>query len=147
MTVSIVPFAQEHISSALQLWLDSPGVRLNDADTPSGLARFLERNPGVSFVAVDGDRVIGTLLCGHDGRRGYLQHMAVAEPYRRSGLGRQLVACTLQALTAIEIHKAHVFVVRENPFAGLFWERLGWQLRDDVHIYSTSIEQLVQPND
>jgi len=141
MTAAIVPFLPEHIPAALKLWSESPGVRLNDTDTLAGLARFLDRNPGLSLAVVDEGQLVGTLLCGHDGRRGYLQHMAVAEAYRRLGLGRQLVEGCLEALREIDIHKCHVFVVRDNPFAGLFWERLGWIVRDDVHIYSGSNER------
>jgi GNAT superfamily N-acetyltransferase len=95
----------------------------------------------LSLAVVDEGLLVGTLLCGHDGRRGFLQHMAVAEPYRRLGLGRQLVERTFTALSEIGIHKCHVFVMRENPFAGLFWERLGWERRDDIQIYSGSWEQ------
>ncbi len=141
MPAAIVAFVPEHIPAAIKLWSESPGVKVNETDTPAGLLRFLERNPGLSLAVIDEGEVVGTLLCGHDGRRGYLQHMAVAEPYRQMGLGRQLVDGCLHALHEIDIHKCHVFVVRDNPFAGLFWERLGWVLRDDVHIYSGTSER------
>ena len=136
MPVKIVPFLPEHIPPAIELWRHSPGVRLNDTDTPESLTRFLQRNAGLSLAVLEEGELVGTLLCGHDGCRGYLRHLAIAERCRRMGLGRELVGLALAALRAIDIQKCHVFVVHDNPFGGLFWERLGWTLRDDVHVYS-----------
>src|SRR5207247_6040820 len=99
---------------------------------------YLNRNPGLSFVAMNRDKFVGVLLAGHDGRRGYLQHMAVDKEYRNQGIGRQLVNTCLQALQAIGIEKCHLFVLKSNTSGADFWHHLGWALRDDVQMFSIS---------
>jgi len=108
------------------------GVRLRGADSRAGIAKYLARNPGHSFVAEEGGRVVGCLLGGHDGRRGYLYHLAVAPEARRRGTGSALVARTLDALRAAGIEKVHADVLPENEAGLAFWLRRGWQRRDDI---------------
>ena len=74
----------------LTLWQRTPGLGLSNADSREGIRSFLERNPGLCFVCQEGERLIGTILCGHDARRGYIYHLAVDEAYRKRGIGRQL---------------------------------------------------------
>jgi ribosomal protein S18 acetylase RimI-like enzyme len=97
---------------------------------------YLARNPGMSFVACDGGRVVGAVLCGTDGRRGYLHHLAVAAPDRQRGLGRALVQRCLDALAAAGITKCHLFVFAPNIPARNFWTRIGWRLREDIVVMS-----------
>lgn len=78
--------------AALALWHRCAGMGLSDADELVPLSHFLERNPGLNFIALDGESLVGTVLCGTDGRRGYLYHLAVDPLYRRRGIGRELVA-------------------------------------------------------
>jgi ribosomal protein S18 acetylase RimI-like enzyme len=122
--------------AALALWRSSPGVQLAGGDTRDGIRGFLERNPGHSFVACEGDRLVAVALCGHDGRRGYLHHLAVADEHRERGVGRSLVERCLAELRRAGIAKCHVFVARENKEALAFWGAVGWILRDDLEMLS-----------
>jgi ribosomal protein S18 acetylase RimI-like enzyme len=130
--IRIHPMTIADYDEAMALWQATEGMGLRPADERQHIARYLARNPGLSFVARDGDRLVGTVLCGHDGRRGYLQHLAVDRAYRRQGIGRALVAQTLDALRAIDINKCHLFVIKTNTAAIEFWKHIGWFERDDI---------------
>jgi N-acetylglutamate synthase len=125
--------------AVLALWKAAEGVGLSAADERPAIARYLERNPGMSFVACDDGRIVGAALCGHDGRRGYLHHLAVALPCRRRGLGRQLAERCLAALAAVGIDKCHLFVFGGNAAGAAFWKRIGWTLRTDLMILSKQV--------
>ena len=118
------------------LWRSSEGVGLSDADSREGAARFLERNPGLSFVARDGEHLVGVVLCGHDGRRGYIHHLAVSKPHRRQGLGRALVERCLSALGRDGIGKGHIFVFADNQDTVAFWRSIGWTQRVELVMMS-----------
>ena len=125
--------------AVLALWKASEGIGLSAADERPAIARYLERNPGMSFVACQEGRIVGAVLCGHDGRRGYMHHLAVAPPCRRQGLGRQLVERCLVALAATGIDKCHLFVFGGNSAGVAFWKRIGWTERTDLAILSTQV--------
>jgi ribosomal protein S18 acetylase RimI-like enzyme len=110
--------------SALRLWNGSPGT--TTADTPAEVRRFLRRNPGTSFVALAGRRLVGAVLGGHDGRRGALWHLAVRRGARQRGTGRALAERVAAALAARGIRKINILVLPENRGALRFWRRLGW---------------------
>jgi len=114
------------------LWKASPGVGLYPGDDRAGIERFLRRNPGLSFVARDGRNVVGAVLCGHDGRRGYVTHLAVDAVCRGEGLGTRLIEQCLDALASAGIEKVHLFVFKDNRGARAFWKRIGWEERDDL---------------
>lgn len=133
-------FVARDIDPALQLWRNTEGIGVSDADRPDRIREFLDRNPGLSYVAASSDTLHGTILCGTDGRRGYIHHLAVAEESRRSGIGRALVVRSLSALSRIGIRKCHTFVFQSNPFGELFWSRMGWQRRDDLFVYSQTLD-------
>lgn len=120
----------------LGLWHRTPGVRVSEADTREGLAAYFVRNPGLSFTARTLSGIVGTIMAGHDGRRGYLQHLAVDAGYRRRGIGTELVRHSLAALAASGITKAHLFALEENESGKEFWRRLGWTERRDVVLFS-----------
>lgn len=113
-----------------------PGVTWRAADARHALERYLVRNPGLSFVARSEAQLVGCVMCGHDGRRGYLQHLAVDPAYRSGGIGRQLVRRCLEAVTQLGIEKVHLDVLIENQEAQQFWQSLGWSRRDDLLRYS-----------
>ena len=140
---SITPFAEEHIPAVLDLWRATEHIGLSSADEPSALASFLRRNPGFSFVATDNSHVVGAVLCGHDGRRGYIHHLAVSPSHRRRELGSKLLQCCLNVLACSGIQKCHAFVFHSNPNGALFW-----YLRDgrSVMICSFSRRIPVAPN-
>ena len=126
---TIVPLAPADIPEVLALWAQTEGMSLRDADSPEALGRFLERNPGCSFIARRQGRLAGVALAGHDGRRGYLYHVAVAATERRQGVGRGLVEHCLTALYDQGILKSHLFVFDHNEEGKKFWRRLGFQER------------------
>jgi ribosomal protein S18 acetylase RimI-like enzyme len=118
------------------LWQATEGVGLSDCDTREGVGQFLERNEGLSLVAFDGDVLAGVILCGHDGRRGYLSHLAVRESSRRKGTARSLVDQCLAALRRHAIDKCHIFVFASNQSAIAFWKDIGWDERFELIVLS-----------
>jgi N-acetylglutamate synthase len=134
----IRPMVVTDISPALALWMGMPGITLREADTPAMLERYLIRNPGMRLVAMSADRLAGVVLAGHDGRRGYLHHVAVHETFRRRGLGRSLVEQCLGALSSEGILKCHIFVNADNADGKVFWKRLGWSERPGINLMSVT---------
>ena len=120
----------------LALWQASEGVGLSDADSEESIAGYLHRNPGLSFVAHDGEHLVGAVLCGHDGRRGYIHHLAVSESHRRQGLGRALAERCLSALRRDGIDKCHIFVFAANRDTSAFWKSIGWTQRVELVMMS-----------
>jgi ribosomal protein S18 acetylase RimI-like enzyme len=134
--VEILQFDSSDYDEVMALWQRTEGLTLRDADSRAAVTRYLVHNPGLSFVARDGGRVVGAVLAGTDGRRGYLQHLAVAPTHRRQGLGTNLANRVLTALRARGIAKCHLFIRCENRQGRQFWESLGWTARDDVTLMS-----------
>jgi len=122
--------------AVLALWQASPGVGLSDADSPQAIARFLERNPGLCFVAEVEGALAGAVLCGHDSRRGYLYHLAVHPQFQRRGIGQALVEVCLEGLRQLDIHKCHIFVYGDNEPGLAFWRAGGWVQRFELVILS-----------
>ncbi|BBI63189.1 GNAT family N-acetyltransferase [Vreelandella sulfidaeris] len=122
--------------AAIALWSESEGVRIRDADSRQGIEKYLLRNPGLSFVAeVEGD-LVGTIMAGHDGKRGYVQHLSVADSHRRLGIATRLVSLCLEALESEGILKSHLMILPENKAAQKFWANQGWAYRSDILLYS-----------
>ncbi len=128
--------APDDYPALLDLMRRTPGVSVRDADTPEGLARFLARNPGLSFVAELDGRLVGCLMGGHDGRRGHLHHLAVDAACRRRGVAAALVERCLAALEREGIRKTHIDVYRDNAAGNAFWRHAGWTRRDDTYRFS-----------
>ncbi len=126
----------EDYTAVTHLWQAVEGVGLSAADSAENIARYLARNPGLSFVASLDNRLVGAVLCGHDGRRGYLHHLAVDAAHRRTGIGRQLVTHCLAALDGMGIDKCHLFVFAANHDAQAFWKRAGWTQRIELQLFS-----------
>ncbi len=122
--------------AVLALWQSADGVGLSDADSREAIGRYLARNPGCSFTAWDGDLLVGAVLCGHDGRRGYVHHLAVRPSHRRRGIGKALTTRCLDALAAEGIDKCHLFVFAVNADAIVFWKGVGWSQRVDLNVMS-----------
>lgn len=120
----------------LSLMGRTPGVCVREADSPERVAAYLGRNPGMSFVALHEGRVVGCAMCGHDGRRGYLQHVMVEPAHRRSGIATALVARCLDRLEEAGILKCHLDVLATNEAGKAFWANRGWIRRDDVQKFS-----------
>ncbi len=120
------------------LWSFTKGVVMREGDNPENFNRFLERNPNCSYAAwQEHELLAGAILAGHDGRRGYLYHLAVKPGLRRQGIGRQLVEKALSSMHAQGINKFHAYVKRRNVTSSLFWKHMGWDLRSDICVYSS----------
>ncbi len=113
--------------AALELWKKVEGLEIAEGDDRESVAQFLIRNPGSSRVAFDGPTIVGVVLCGHDGRRGHIYHLAVDQAYRGCGLGKRLVDECLERLRAAGVVRA-IILVEDNNFGGAeFWRRGGWE--------------------
>jgi N-acetylglutamate synthase len=142
MNITISPFTIELYDSVLGLWQQCEGVGLSSADSKECIRSYLERNPGMSFVAAMGAKVVGAVLAGHDGRRGYIHHLAIHPAHRRKSLGCQLVDRCLAVLAEAGIQKCHIFIFNENTDGIDFWKSIGWIHRSDISIVSKNIEPL-----
>lgn len=127
------------------LWLATPGMGLNTTDdSREGIARFLGRNPGTCFVAEQGGQLVGAIMAGHDGRRGYIYHTCVRAENRQSGLGRALVEAVLDALRAEGIHKVALTVFDRNEGGNAFWARMGFTTREDLVYRNRELTEMVR---
>lgn len=140
MDIQIREFMPEDTILAIELWKASEGIGLSAADEPIQIARYLMRNPGMSFTAWDGEKMIGAVLCGHDGRRGYLHHLAVHVDYRGRGIGQALAERCHSAMHSEGIDKVHIFVFRENQPALTFWQRINYQPRENLALLSRNLD-------
>lgn len=122
MDYEIEEMAIEDFEEVTALWRKTEGVGLSESDDKSNIAIFLERNPGLSFIARNANgEIVGAVLCGHDGRRGYLHHLAVAANHRRKGIGKFLVAKCLSELRKLGLPKCNIFIFENNAKGIAFW--------------------------
>lgn len=129
--------------SVYALWLSCAGMGLNDLDdSPEGIARYLRRNPSTCFVAEKDTRIVGVILSGHDGRRGFIHHTAVHPDCRGQGIGHQLVETALTALKAEGIHKVALVVFDRNQVGNGFWEKEGFTAREDLVYRNRALSEL-----
>ena len=127
------------------LWMSCKNMGFNDIDdSKEGIARFLERNPNTSFVAIENDELLGIILGGHDGRRGYIYHMSVAENHRKKGIGSALVEKCLESFKNEKISKVALLVFKYNETGNAFWEKQGFILREDVNYRNIGLRELVR---
>lgn len=122
--------------SVVALMQQTPGVSLRDADSRAATERYLLRNPALSFVAVESGALVGCVMSGHDGRRGYLQHLVVLPAHRNRGIASGLVEACLAELERLGIFKSHIDVLQTNAPGQRYWEGRGWKLRTDIRRYS-----------
>jgi N-acetylglutamate synthase len=113
--------------AAVQIWQRVEGVEIAEGDGRKGIAAFLTRNPGLSRVAIDGPAIVGVALCGHDGRRGHIYHLAVDPAYQGRGLGKRLLNECLDRLRRAGLERAIILVASDNPRGREFWKRCGWE--------------------
>ena len=135
----------EDYDSVYALWLGCPGMGLNNLDdSREGIARYLARNPETCFVAEEGGRILGAILTGHDGRRGFISHTAVAAGYQRRGIGTRLVETALKALKEQGIHKVNLVAFVRNEKGNAFWEKMGFTLRPDLVYRNRVLTEMVR---
>ncbi len=140
MGFTLSPFTIDRYEDVITLWKEMEGIGLSEADSKDNIRFYLERNPNMSFVAEDKEgALLGAVLCGHDGRRGYIHHLAVRQGFRRQGMGRKLVQECLSRLQTIGIQKCHIFIFHDNQNGINFWKSMGWILREDLRIISKNI--------
>ena len=131
--IVIRPMGIGDYEAVYRLWISTPGMGLNTVDdSRDGIAKYLLRNPGLSFVAMDGAELAGVILCGHDGRRGIIHHTAVRQALRRRGIARALAEAAIEALKREGIAKVWLVVFRKNETGNAFWEELGFADRTDL---------------
>lgn len=127
------------------LWLSCKGMGLNDTDdSREGIRRFLDRNPDTCFGAFEADMLIGVILVGNDGRRGFIYHTAVSPKHREKGVGTTLVNAALEALGRLGITKTALVVFGKNEVGNAFWEKQGFTVRDDLVYRNRALVEMVR---
>lgn len=125
------------------VWINTPGMGLNSTDdSKEGIEKYLKRNPTTSFVAECDGKVVGVIMAGHDGRRGYLHHTAVLSAYRNQGIAKTLVEAAMKALEKEGIHKVALVAFKKNEIGNGFWEYLGFVEREDIVYRNKNIHYL-----
>lgn len=141
--IYIRPMTVEDYDDVYRLWTLTEGMGLNNLDdTKTGINIFLQRNPNTCFVATFHNEIIGTIISGHDGRRGYIYHTAVSENFRKKGIGQKLVALSLSALKTEGINKVALVVFSKNKLGNLFWEKIGFRKREDLIYRDKTINEM-----
>ena len=140
--VEIREMRPEDYDGVYALWMTIKGFGIRSVDdSREGIARFLRRNPTTSVVALLGDKVIGGILCGHDGRRGCLYHVCVAKEYRRQGIGKGMVVRAMNALKSEHINKVSLIAFTKNDIGNAFWNCIGWTRRLDLNYYDFTLNE------
>ena len=125
---------------ALWMRIKGFGIRSID-DSREGVERFIKRNPTTSVVAVEDGKIVGSILCGHDGRRGTLYHVCVDEAYRMHGIGKSMVVACMEALVEEQINKVTIIAFTKNDIGNAFWKEIGWTKREDLNYYDFTLNE------
>ncbi len=125
-----------------ELWNSIKGFGIRSVDDScEGVGRFLKRNPTTSVVAVEDDKIVGAILCGHDGRRGCLYHVCVHKDYRMRGIGKAMVGFAMEALKEEQISKVSLIAFTKNDIGNAFWKEIGWTKREDLNYYDFTLNE------
>lgn len=128
--------AIEDYDGVYALWMSIRGFAIRSIDdSREGVERFLSRNPGISVVAAKDGEIVGSILCGHDGRRGCLYHVCVREDFRMQGIGKSMVVYCMDALEKEHISKVSLIAFTKNDVGNAFWKEIGWTKREDLNYY------------
>ena len=132
----------EDYENVYKLWMtiDGFGIRSID-DSQEGVARFLKRNPTTSVVAEADGKIVGAILCGHDGRRGCFYHVCVQKEYRKHGIGKAMAVFCMKALKEEEINKVSLIAFQKNEGGNQFWRKVGWTFREDLNYYDFTLNE------
>ena len=132
----------EDYENVYKLWMtiDGFGIRSID-DSEAGVARFLRRNPTTSVVAEVEGKIVGAILCGHDGRRGCFYHVCVHQEYRKHGIGKAMAVFCMKALQEEEINKVSLIAFQKNEGGNQFWRKVGWTFREDLNYYDFTLNE------
>lgn len=142
MSVIIREMTMDDYDRVYTLWtgIQGFGIRSID-DSREGVERFLRRNPTTSVVAEQNGRIVGAILCGHDGRRGCLYHVCVDQAYRMRGIGKAMVGFAMEALKKEEINKVSLIAFTKNDIGNAFWKEIGWTKREDLNYYDFTLNE------
>ena len=122
------------------LWMKIKGFAIRSIDdSKEGVERFLNRNPGISVVAEEDGKIVGAILCGHDGRRGCMYHVCVDPEYRLKGIGKSMVVFAMEALRKEKINKVSLIAFTKNDVGNAFWKEIGWTGRTDLNYYDFTL--------
>lgn len=142
MSFQIREMKIEDYDKVYELWMGIHGFAIRSLDdSREGVERFLKRNPTTSVVALCGEKIIGSILCGHDGRHGCLYHVCVHEDYRQHGIGRAMAEACMQALKKEQISKVMLVAFQENEIGNQFWQEAGWNFREDLNYYDFTLNE------
>ncbi len=132
----------EDYEEVRRLWMSIKGFGIRSVDdSREGVEAFLNRNPGMSVVAVEDGAIVGAILCGHDGRRGCLYHVCVAQDYRMRGIGKAMVVFCMNRLKEEKINKVSLIAFTKNDVGNAFWHRMGWTKRQDLNYYDFTLNE------
>ncbi len=132
----------EDYPAVKSLWLGIHGFGIRSIDdSRKGVEQFLKRNPGISVVAEQDGKIVGAILCGHDGRRGCLYHVCVEERFRRKGIGKAMVIFCMEALKKEHINKVSLIAFTKNDIGNAFWKETGWTKREDLNYYDFTLNE------
>jgi len=132
----------EHYEGVYALWMTIKGFGIRSIDdSKEGVEKFLRRNPTTSVVAKDSEKIIGSILCGHDGRRASFYHVCVAENYRKQGIGKKMAAFAMEALKKEGINKVGLQAFKTNEAGNKFWRKLNWAERVDLNYYDMPLNE------
>lgn len=124
------------------LWMKIKGFGIRSIDdSREGVERFLKRNPTTSVVAIEDGKIVGSILCGHDGRRGCLYHVCVDEAYRMRGIGKSMVVKCMEALKEEQVNKVSLIAFTKNDIGNAFWKEIGWTKREDLNYYEFTLNE------
>ena len=124
------------------LWMIIKGFAIRSIDdSREGVERFLKRNPTTSVVAIEDGKIVGSILCGHDGRRGCLYHVCVHEDYRMRGIGKSMVVHCMKELEKEKISKVSLIAFTKNDIGNAFWKEIGWTKREDLNYYDFTLNE------
>lgn len=141
-TYKIREMKAEDFEEVHKLWMTIHGFGIRSIDdSREGVERFLKRNPTTCIVAEDNGKIIGTILCGHDGRRGCFYHVCVDEAYRKHGIGRAMAVAAMEALRREHINKVSLIAFTNNEVGNRFWKGMGWTFRDDLNYYDFTLNE------
>ena len=125
-----------------ELWMSIKGFGIRSIDDArEGVERFLSRNPSTSVVAVEDGRIVGSILCGHDGRRGCFYHVCVHRDYRQRGIGKAMAVAAMEALRREKINKVSLIAFKSNEVGNSFWKGVGWTFREDLNYYDFTLNE------
>lgn len=136
MKILVREMTLEDYDGVYKLWMSIQGFGIRSIDdSREGVARFLKRNPTTSVVAEQNGRIVGSILCGHDGRTGFFYHVCVAKDYRQHGVGHRMAHFAMRALQAEGVNKVSLIAFKSNDLGNAFWRNVGWTERTDVNYY------------